>query len=150
MTPLRQKMTDELVRRNHSEGTANAHLRRVESFANYFNRPPDQPGPEQIREYVAHPCPAPFLKVGILPLEPAAAGPCHALNLHPGFCAACGVAYLDLQTSRLDSLKESTLWVIESHYRRVLSGRGRTPPRCCPEPGIAGFHAVRRAASAGR
>ena len=54
MTSLRQKMTDELVRRNYSEGTARAYLRSVASFAEYFKRPPDQLGPEQIREYVAH------------------------------------------------------------------------------------------------
>jgi site-specific recombinase XerD len=47
-------MTDELVRRNYSEGTARAYLRSVQGFAEYFNRPPDQLGPEQIREYVAH------------------------------------------------------------------------------------------------
>ena len=54
MTSLRQKMTDELVRRNYSEGTARAYLRSVASFAKHFNQPPDQLGPEQIREYVAH------------------------------------------------------------------------------------------------
>jgi integrase/recombinase XerD len=54
VTSLRQKMTDELVRRNYSEGTARAYLRSVESFAKHFNRRPDQLGPEQIREYVAH------------------------------------------------------------------------------------------------
>ena len=54
MTPLRQKMTDELVRRNYSEGTARAYLRSVHEFATYFNRPPDQLGPEHIREYTAH------------------------------------------------------------------------------------------------
>jgi integrase/recombinase XerD len=47
-------MTDELVRRNYSEGTARAYLRSVHEFARYFNRPPDQLGPEQIREYTAH------------------------------------------------------------------------------------------------
>jgi integrase/recombinase XerD len=54
VTPLRQKMTDELVRRNYSEGTKRAYLRSVESFAKHFHRRPDQLGPEQIREYVAH------------------------------------------------------------------------------------------------
>jgi integrase/recombinase XerD len=53
VTPLRQKMTDELVRRNYAEGTARAYLRSVHEFARYFNRPPDQLGPEQIREYTA-------------------------------------------------------------------------------------------------
>src|SRR6516164_4064097 len=47
-------MTDELVRRNDSEGTARAYLRSVEQFARYFHRPPDQLGPEHIREYAAH------------------------------------------------------------------------------------------------
>ena len=47
-------MTDELVRRHYSEGTARAYLRSVQEFAHYFKRPPDQLGPEHIREYVAH------------------------------------------------------------------------------------------------
>lgn len=42
-------MTDELVRRNYSEGTARAYLRSVEEFAHHFNRPPDQLGPEHVR-----------------------------------------------------------------------------------------------------
>ena len=54
MTRLRQMMTQELVRRNYSAGTAHVYLRSVQEFAEYFNRPPDQLGPEQIREYVAH------------------------------------------------------------------------------------------------
>lgn len=54
MTPLRQKMTDELVRRNYSPGTARAYLRNVDEFAKYFNRPPDQLGLEHVREYSAH------------------------------------------------------------------------------------------------
>jgi integrase/recombinase XerD len=54
VTRLRQKMIDELVRRNYSEGTVRAYLRSVQAFAEYFNRPPDQLGPEQIREYAAH------------------------------------------------------------------------------------------------
>jgi integrase/recombinase XerD len=47
-------MTDELVRRNYSEGTARAYLRSVKEFARYFNRPPDQLGPEHIRAYAAY------------------------------------------------------------------------------------------------
>src|SRR5581483_7556902 len=54
VTPLRQMMTDELVRRNYSEGTARAYLRSVHEFAKYFKRPPDRLGPEHIREYAAH------------------------------------------------------------------------------------------------
>jgi hypothetical protein len=47
-------MTNELVHRNYSEGTARAYLRSVKEFARYFNRPPDQLGPEHIREYAAY------------------------------------------------------------------------------------------------
>lgn len=47
-------MTDELLRRNYSEGTARAYLRGIEAFAKHFNRPPDQLGPEHIREYCAY------------------------------------------------------------------------------------------------
>ena len=47
-------MTEELVRRNYSPGTARAYLRSVNEFAKYFNRPPDQLGLEHIREYSAH------------------------------------------------------------------------------------------------
>lgn len=54
VTELRQKMTDELKRRNYSEATAECYLRAVQEFAKFFHRPPDQLGPEQIREYTAH------------------------------------------------------------------------------------------------
>ena len=54
MTPLRQMMADELVRRNYSEATARAYLRSVAGFAKHFNRRPDQLSPEHVREYAAH------------------------------------------------------------------------------------------------
>jgi site-specific recombinase XerD len=47
-------MTEELVRRNYSDLTARCYLRSVEEFARYFHCPPDQLGPEHIREYSAH------------------------------------------------------------------------------------------------
>ena len=49
MTRLRQKMLEELQRRNYSASTARCYLRTVEDCARYFQRPPDQLGPEQIR-----------------------------------------------------------------------------------------------------
>jgi len=54
VTPLRQMMADELVRRNYSEATARAYLRSVAGFAKHFNRRPDQLSPEHVREYAAH------------------------------------------------------------------------------------------------
>ena len=35
MTELRKKITDELVRRNYSEGTVRSYLRSVQEFARY-------------------------------------------------------------------------------------------------------------------
>jgi site-specific recombinase XerD len=45
---------DEIARRNYTESTTRAYLRVIEDFARYFHRPPDQLGPEHIREYTAH------------------------------------------------------------------------------------------------
>ena len=54
MTQLRSLMLEEIQRRNFTESTRRAYLRIIEDFARYFNRAPDQLGPEQIREYIAH------------------------------------------------------------------------------------------------
>ncbi|HEU0138628.1 MAG TPA: site-specific integrase, partial [Bryobacteraceae bacterium] len=51
MTDLRKKMLEELQRRNYSQTTVNAYLKIVESFANYFQRSPNQLGPAEIRAY---------------------------------------------------------------------------------------------------
>jgi len=54
VTQLRKMTLDEIARRNYAESTTRAYLRVIEDFARYFHRPPDQLGPEQIREYTAH------------------------------------------------------------------------------------------------
>jgi site-specific recombinase XerD len=53
MTQLRQKMLEELERRNYAHRTAKTYLRIVRDFAGYFHQPPDKLGPEQIRQYQA-------------------------------------------------------------------------------------------------
>jgi site-specific recombinase XerD len=47
-------MLEELQRRNLSELTAECYVRAVEEFSRFHNRPPDQLGPEEIRQYQAH------------------------------------------------------------------------------------------------
>ena len=54
MTPLRQRMIDELRLRNYADNTVKRYLDAVTSFARYFRRSPDRLGREQIREYLLH------------------------------------------------------------------------------------------------
>jgi integrase/recombinase XerD len=54
VTQLRKTMLEELQRRNLSKLTADCYVRVVEEFSLFHHRPPDQLGPEQIRQYQAH------------------------------------------------------------------------------------------------
>jgi integrase/recombinase XerD len=54
MTHLRKMMLEEIERRNYAATTKECYVRAVEDFVAYFKRPPDQLGPEHIREYQAH------------------------------------------------------------------------------------------------
>lgn len=54
MTHLRQRMLEELQRRNHSKSTIRSYLSAVEDFARYFKIPPDQLGAEHLRKYHLH------------------------------------------------------------------------------------------------
>jgi integrase/recombinase XerD len=49
--PLRQRMLEELQRRNYSSKTIRLYLRHVAEFAKHFRRSPDQLGAEDIRRY---------------------------------------------------------------------------------------------------
>ncbi len=51
MTPLRQRMSDDLHLRNYSDRTVKAYLRCVRNFALHFGKSPDELGPAHIREY---------------------------------------------------------------------------------------------------
>ena len=54
MTHLRQRMLDELQRRNYSQKTTRIYIHAVEDFAKYFHRSPERLGPSHIREYQVH------------------------------------------------------------------------------------------------
>ena len=51
MTPFRQRMLDELQRRNHAPSTGRIYLSAVQQFAEHFHCSPDQLGPEHMRRY---------------------------------------------------------------------------------------------------
>jgi site-specific recombinase XerD len=45
---------EELQRRNYSQNTTKIYIRTIWEFAKYFHRPPEELGPEQIRQFQAH------------------------------------------------------------------------------------------------
>ena len=54
MTPLRQRMIEDMEIRNLSSNTQLSYLQQVSSFAKYCQRSPELVGPEQIRAYQAY------------------------------------------------------------------------------------------------
>ena len=54
MTQYQKVTLDEIARRNYTEGTTRAYLRALDDLAKYFQRPPEDLTPEDIREYSAH------------------------------------------------------------------------------------------------
>jgi len=54
VTRLRKMMLEELQRRNYAQTTVEAYTLALRQFAEYFHRPPDQLGPEHIREFQLH------------------------------------------------------------------------------------------------
>lgn len=54
MTPLRQRMIQDMSIRNFADNTQQSYLQQVSSFARYFQRSPDALGPEKVREYQVH------------------------------------------------------------------------------------------------
>ena len=49
MTPLRQRMLDDLRIRNYSPSTVECYIREVAEFAKHFGKSPEHLGPEEIR-----------------------------------------------------------------------------------------------------
>ena len=54
MTPLRQRMIEDMRMRNFSTETQRTYVHYIAEFAGYFKTSPDQLGPEAIREYQLH------------------------------------------------------------------------------------------------
>ena len=51
MTPLRHRMTEDMVIRNLAENTQAAYLQQITAYAEHFHRSPEDLGPEAIRAY---------------------------------------------------------------------------------------------------
>jgi len=51
MTPLRQRMLEDMQLRNYSPLTMHCYLRCVADFARHFRTSPEHLGPEQVRAY---------------------------------------------------------------------------------------------------
>jgi site-specific recombinase XerD len=54
MTPLRRRMTEDLILHNRSPKTIRLYINRVADFAQYFHASPEQLGPEHVRSYPLH------------------------------------------------------------------------------------------------
>src|SRR5215472_13549821 len=54
LTPLRQRMLEDMQIRNYSPHTIDGYLRYVAPFAKHFGTSPDHLGPEHIRTYQLH------------------------------------------------------------------------------------------------
>lgn len=54
MTQLRQRMLQDLQIRNYAKGTCSNYIRAVAAFALFFDRSPDQLGPEHVRTFQVH------------------------------------------------------------------------------------------------
>ena len=51
MTPLRQRMTEDMQVRNLALNTQMSYVQQVSLFARHFNKSPEELGPEDIRSY---------------------------------------------------------------------------------------------------
>ena len=54
MTELRQRMLEELQRRDFAPSTIRYYIRTVREFAAYFRKSPDQLGVEELRQFQLH------------------------------------------------------------------------------------------------
>ena len=51
MTQLRRRMLEDMAVRNLAENTQSTYVQQILAYANYFHRPPEELGPEEIRTY---------------------------------------------------------------------------------------------------
>lgn len=54
MTPLRQRMLEDMAIRNLADNTQSSYIQQIISYAKHFHRAPEELGPEDIRTYQLH------------------------------------------------------------------------------------------------
>ena len=54
MTPLRQRMLQDMGIRNLALNTQLAYVQQISAFARHFDRSPESLGPEEVRAYQVH------------------------------------------------------------------------------------------------
>ena len=54
MTPLRQRMIEDMRLRNYAPLTIKVYVERVAAFAKHFHKSPELMGPPEIRAYLLH------------------------------------------------------------------------------------------------
>jgi len=54
VTSLRQRVLDELQRRNYSPETTRGYILAIKQFAEYFGKSPEQLGGQEIRQFQLH------------------------------------------------------------------------------------------------
>ena len=69
MTPLRQRMLEELQRRNYTTDTIRGYILAVEQFARYFRKSPELMGAEEIGQFQLHLLREQKLAVGTIALR---------------------------------------------------------------------------------
>jgi site-specific recombinase XerD len=54
LTPLRRRMTEDMILRNRAPGTIRQYVNCIVGLARYFNVSPERLGPEEVRSYLLH------------------------------------------------------------------------------------------------
>jgi hypothetical protein len=100
MTKLPQRMIKDLGLRNYSQHTIRSYPEAVADFAWHFNKPPDQLGPEHVREYQLHLVHEKKLSWSTLQVLPCTSDTARASARHKGLNA--------------EGTRRTTIWAVGS------------------------------------